>query len=84
MGIAPTFIGYLAWHVALRRTSASQMSSFIYFSPPIAVLIGMLWLHEQPGVLTLVGGVITILGVVLANTRRRAVAPVSVVANEVS
>jgi len=31
-----------------------------------------------------VGGVITILGVVLANTRPRAVAPVSVVANEVS
>jgi len=76
MGIAPTFIGYLAWHVALRRTSASQMSSFIYFSPPIAVLIGMLWLHEQPGMLTAVGGVITILGEVLANTRRRiAVAP---------
>jgi drug/metabolite transporter (DMT)-like permease len=66
------FVGYLAWNAALRRTSASQVSSFIYFSPPIAVLIGMLWLHEQPGVLTLVGGVITILGVVLANTRRRA------------
>jgi len=46
------------------------------FSPPIAVLIGMLWLHEQPGMLTAVGGVITILGEVLANTRRRiAVAP---------
>ena len=76
MGIAPTFIGYLAWNAALRCTSASQMSSFIYFSPPIAVLIGMLWLHEQPGILTEVGGVITILGVVLANTRRRiAVAP---------
>ena len=37
---------------------------------------GMLWLHEQPGMLTAVGGVITILGEVLANTRRRiAVAP---------
>ena len=73
LGIAPTFIGYLAWNVALQRVSASQISSFIYFSPPIAVLIGWLWLHEQPGVLTLVGGAITVLGVVLANTRRRAV-----------
>ena len=73
LGIAPTFIGYLAWNVALQRVSASQVSSFIYFSPPIAVLIGWLWLHEQPGVLTLVGGAITVLGVVLANTRRRAV-----------
>jgi drug/metabolite transporter (DMT)-like permease len=84
LGVAPTFIGYLAWNAALRRTSASQVSSFIYFSPPMAVLLGMLWLHEQPGVLTLVGGVITILGVVLANTRRRAVAPVPVAANEAS
>jgi len=71
LGIAPTFIGYLAWNVALRRTSASQVSSFIYFSPPIAVLIGMLWLHERPGLLTVVGGAITVLGVVVANTRRR-------------
>jgi len=71
LGVAPTFIGYLAWNIALRRASASQVSSFIYFSAPLAVLIGMLWLHEQPGVLTLVGGVITLAGVVLANTRRR-------------
>ncbi len=73
LGIAPTFVGYLAWNVALQRVSASQISSFIYFSPPIAVLIGWLWLGEQPGMLTLVGGAITVLGVVLANTRRRAV-----------
>lgn len=71
LGIAPTFVGYLAWNAALRRASASQLSSFIYFSPPIAVLIGWLWLDEQPGLLTLVGGVITVAGVALTNTRRR-------------
>lgn len=72
LGIAPTFVGYLAWNIALQRVSASQVSSFIYFSPPIAVLIGWLWLGERPGLLTLVGGAITVGGVVLANTRRRA------------
>lgn len=71
LGIAPTFIGYMAWNAALRRTSASQVSSFIYFSPPIAVLIGWLWLGERPGLLTLVGGLITVAGVALANVRRR-------------
>ncbi|GAB2572326.1 DMT family transporter [Dyella jejuensis] len=71
LGIAPTFVGYLAWNAALRRASASQVSSFIYFSPPIAVLIGWLWLGEQPGWLTLIGGAVTVGGVVLANTRRR-------------
>lgn len=71
LGVAPTFVGYLAWNAALRRASASQVSTFIYFSPPIAVLIGWVWLDERPGALTLVGGVITIGGVVLANMRRK-------------
>jgi drug/metabolite transporter (DMT)-like permease len=73
LGIAPTFVGYLAWNVAVHRASASRVSSFIYLSPPIALLIGWLWLHEVPNVLILVGGAITVGGVVLANARRRAV-----------
>ncbi|HEU4669811.1 MAG TPA: DMT family transporter [Dyella sp.] len=75
LGVAPTFVGYIAWNVAIHRSSASQVSSFIYFSPPIAVLIGWVWLGERPGPLTLVGGVVTVAGVVLANTRRRALPP---------
>ncbi len=78
LGIAPTFIGYLTWNAALRRASASQVSSFIYFSPPIAVLIGWVWLDERLTALTLVGGVITVAGVVLANMRRRPVLVVPV------
>ncbi len=81
LGIAPTFIGYIAWNAALHRASASQVSSFIYFSPPIAVLIGWVWLGERPGWLTLIGGAVTVGGVVLANARRRATssaAPVAV------
>lgn len=79
LGIAPTFIGYIAWNAALHRASASQVTSFIYFSPPIAVLIGWVWLGERPTLLTLVGGVITVGGVVLANARRRTPASVATV-----
>jgi len=73
LGIAPTFIGYLAWNWVVSRASASRVSSFIYLSPPIALLIGWLWLGEVPGVLVLLGGAITIGGVVLANMRKRKV-----------
>ena len=73
LGVAPTFVGYIAWNIALKRASASQVSSFIYLSPPIAVLIGWLWLSERPTLLTLAGGVLTVAGVVLVNARRRAV-----------
>jgi drug/metabolite transporter (DMT)-like permease len=72
LGFAPTFVGYLAWNLAVHRASASRVSSFIYLSPPIALLIGWLWLHEVPNAMILVGGVITVGGVVLTNARRRA------------
>jgi drug/metabolite transporter (DMT)-like permease len=78
LGIAPSFAGYLAWNLAVHRASASRVSSFIYLSPPIAIAIGWLWLHEIPGPMVLAGGAIVIAGVVLANARRRpavAVAP---------
>ena len=78
LALAPTFLGYLTWNLAIHRSSATRVSSFIYFSSPLAVLIGWLWLGERPGVLTLAGGVGVIGGVILANTRpspRRTAAP---------
>jgi drug/metabolite transporter (DMT)-like permease len=47
------------------------VSSFIYFSTPIALLIGWVWLGERPGWVTLIGGAIVVVGVVLTNTRGR-------------
>ena len=71
LGLAPTFIGYLTWNMAIGRASVSKVSSFIYFSTPIALLIGWMWLGERPGPLTLIGAVIVIAGVVLTNTRAK-------------
>jgi len=71
LGIAPSFVGYLAWNIAVHRASASRVSSFIYLSPPIAIAIGWVWLHEVPGAMVLAGGAVVIAGVVLANARHR-------------
>ena len=70
LGLAPTFIGYLTWNMAIQRASVSKVTSFIYFSTPVALLISWLWLGEQPRPLTLIGAAIVIAGVVLTNTRR--------------
>jgi drug/metabolite transporter (DMT)-like permease len=56
--------------MAIQRASVSKVTSFIYFSTPVALLISWLWLGEQPGPLTLIGAAIVVAGVVLTNTRR--------------
>ena len=74
LGLAPTFVGYLTWNMAIHRASVSKVTSFIYFSTPLALLIGWLWLGERPGGLTLIGGAVVVGGVILSNAKGRAAA----------
>jgi len=69
LGLAPTFLGYLTWNMALHRASVTKVSSFIYSGTPLALLISWVWLGERPGWMTLVGAVIVVGGVVLTNMR---------------
>jgi len=72
LGIFPAAIAYVLWNYALARMPASLLSSFLYLSPVLASLIAWLWLGEVPALLTLVGGAIAILGVVLVQTKGHA------------
>lgn len=65
LGIFPAAIAYVLWNQALSRMPASLLSSFLYLTPVIASLIAWVWLGEVPTVLTMVGGTIAIVGVVL-------------------
>ena len=69
LGIFPAATAYVLWNYALARMPASLLSSFLYLSPVIASFIAWVWLGEVPTLLTLVGGGIAILGVVLVQTR---------------
>jgi len=69
LGIFPAAIAYVLWNYALARMPASLLSSFLYLSPVLASLIAWVWLGEIPALLTLVGGAIAILGVILVQTK---------------
>lgn len=69
LGIFPAAIAYVLWSYALARMSASLLSTFLYLSPVLAMGIAWVWLGELPTWLTLVGGLVAILGVVIVQTK---------------
>lgn len=69
LGIFPAAIAYVLWNYALSRMPASLLSSFLYLSPVLAIFIAWAWLGEIPALLTVLGGAVAIVGVVLVQTR---------------
>lgn len=84
LGVGPTIIGYLLWNFALSRAPASKVSSFLYVQPLVASAIAWFCLGQVPSVLTGIGGLFAIGGVVLtvaASRPAQAAKPVAVAEN---
>ena len=73
LGLVPTAIGFSTWAYALARTDAGKLGSTTYLVPPIAVLLGWIFLGEVPPLIALPGGILCLAGVGLArwSPRRR-------------
>ena len=69
LGIFPAAIAYVLWNYALARMPLSLLASFLYLSPVLASAIAWVWLGEVPALLTLIGGGVAILGVILVQTK---------------
>jgi drug/metabolite transporter (DMT)-like permease len=69
LGVVPTAIAFTTWAYALSRTTAGRMASASFLVPPLAVLLGWIILGETPAPLAVVGGVVVLAGVTLAQRR---------------
>lgn len=67
LGIFPSAVAYVTWSYALSRAPASIVASFLYLQPVFAVIIAWIWLNEIPALISIIGGVVTILGVFWVN-----------------
>ncbi len=69
LGVVPTAFAFTTWAYALSRTTAGRMASASFLVPPLAVLLGWIILGETPAPLAIVGGVVVLTGVTLAQRR---------------
>ncbi len=69
LGVFPSAVAYITWARVLSRMPASSAASFLYLVSPLTIPIAWAWLGEVPSAVSLVGGVLALLGVVIVNTR---------------
>jgi drug/metabolite transporter (DMT)-like permease len=69
LGVFPAALSYVTWAFALSRAPASLITSFLYVSPFLAILIAWVWLGEMPSALAIAGGIVVLSGVALVNLK---------------
>ncbi|QYJ02707.1 DMT family transporter [Nocardioides panacisoli] len=75
LGIFPTAVAFSTWAYALSHTDAGALALTTFLVPLIATVMAWLLLAEVPPVLSLVGGALAIVGVLLTRRRPRPARP---------
>ncbi len=71
LGVFPAAGAYWLWSYALARMPATTTASYLYAQPVLAMLMSWAWQGVVPGVVTLGGGALALIGVVLVQTKGR-------------
>ena len=78
LGVVPTALAFTTWAYALSRTSAGKLGVLTFAVPPIAILLGWLFLGEVPVPLAILGGALSLVGVAIARRPAKIKAPAPV------
>ncbi|GHG96331.1 DMT family transporter [Streptomyces rubradiris] len=70
LGVFPAAVAYLLWNHAMSRLGVAATTSALYALPVLSLLVSLVLLHTLPTPLGLTGGVISLVGAALADSRR--------------
>jgi drug/metabolite transporter (DMT)-like permease len=68
LAIVCTIFGFLVWSWALRKTEAARLGSLVYMIPLVTIVSEMIVMKTFPGAGLLLGGMVLIVGVIVAET----------------
>lgn len=71
LGAFPGALGYVLWMWCLAQMPVARLMNYLYLVAPLSVIMGWLFLRELPSNLALVGGAITLVGVVYTSWRKK-------------
>jgi drug/metabolite transporter (DMT)-like permease len=67
LGLLPSAVGFVIWAYAVARLPLAVSTAALYLVPPVALAVSFVWLDEVPHPVELLGGAVSVLGVVLIN-----------------
>jgi drug/metabolite transporter (DMT)-like permease len=74
LGVFPGALAYVTWAYALARRPAAQLAQYLYGAPVVSAVLGFVLIDERLPLLALVGGALTLAGVVVGQWPERTIA----------
>ncbi len=69
LSLGSTVVATILWNYGVTRTTSARAGLFLYLVPLVSVTGGVLFLREQVGFVTFIGGGFIVAGVALAQVR---------------
>lgn len=70
LGVFPTTVAYVTYAYVSSRMTATVSASFLYLIPAFAFVIAWVWLGETPHLVSILGGLLALAGVLVVSGRR--------------